>query len=366
MTMDELLWLMSRIGASDLHIKVGSPPAIRKDGKLHHIEGTSRLKPDEARALAYSIMSEEQQKTFEREHDIDFGHSVSGLARFRVNVFQQRGSVSLVLRQIPSTIPDIDQLGLPAVCKRLALKPRGLVLVTGAAGCGKSTTLAAMIDHTNSKKQAHILTLEAPIEFLHRDRESLVNQREVGADTKSFAEGLRRSMREDPDVILVGEMLDLETMALAMMAAETGHLVLGTMHATSAVNTVEGIIDVFPSEQQPQIRLQLSVTLEGVISQILVPKIGGGRAAAFEVLVGTPAVRGAVREGKIGKLQDFLKAEREGMQALESNLARLVKNKIVTLEDALARANSPRNLEMLLGKQNVVAQSPAFADSQWG
>jgi len=349
MTIDELLWLMSKIGASDLHLKVGSRPALRKDGRLHHVDTTSPLKPEDTRALAYSMMSDEQQRAFEKEHDLDLGYSVSGLARFRVNIFQQRGSISIVMRQIPTQVPRLEDLGLPPACEKLALRTKGLVLVTGPGGSGKSTTLAAMLQHINENRAAHILTLEHPVEFLHRDMQSLVNQREVGSDTKSFVEGLRRAMREDPDVILVGELPDTETISLTLKMAETGHLILATLHATSALNTVERILGAFPSEQQHQVRLQLAVTLEGVISQILLPRTGGGMAPACEIMLVNAAVRSAIREGKTDQLRNLLqRGEKEGMHSLEKSLAALVKDNKVALEDALARANLPDTLQTLL------------------
>jgi twitching motility protein PilT len=349
MTVDELLRKMVEIGASDLHIKVGNRPGFRVDGKINTLEAMAVLRPEDTHALVYSVLDAVQQAEFEKTGDLDFGHSVPGLSRFRVNVLKQRGSVGMVMRQIPISIPNIDDLGLPAVCKILCLKPRGMVLVTGPTGSGKSTTLAAMVDYVNENKYDHIITMEDPIEFIHKDKKSFINQREVGRDTVSFSEALRRALRQDPDVILVGELRDLETISLAITAAETGHLVFATLHTTSAVKTIDRMIDVFPGSQQSQIRLQLSVALQGVVSQILLPKIGGGRVAAHEIMIATDGVRGAIREGKTPQIQNFLQTSfKEGMITLESSLANLVKARKITFEDAIAKANSPNTFEMLI------------------
>jgi twitching motility protein PilT len=358
MSIDELLRRMVEIGASDLHLKVGSPPGFRRDGWIVREPKIPPLRPEDTENLANSIMDADRVRIFEEEHDIDFGHSVPGVARFRVNVFRQRGSVSMVVRRIPIDVPDIDALELPEICKRLALKPSGLVLVTGPAGSGKSTTLAAMVNYVNEHVMGHILTLEDPVEFLHQDRKCYVNQREVGADTSSFAEALRRSEREDPDVILVGELRDLETIALTLTAAEMGHLVFATLHTTSAVQTVDRVIEVFPNDRTAQIRLQLAATLQAVISQILLPRIGGGRVAAHEVMVGTPEIRGAIREGRTDRVRELIRAgEPVGARTLESALAGLVRENRVTLADALAKANDPALVRRLLAKASSGASA---------
>ena len=273
---------------------------------------------------------------------MDTSYSIAGVARFRVNILRQRGSVSLVLRLIPAVIPSMDELGLPKICRELAMKPRGIVLVTGPTGSGKSTTLAAMIDLINSNEKSHILTMEDPIEFLHNDKQCYINQREVGTDTADFSEALRRALRQDPDVILIGEMRDLETISLAVTAAETGHLVLATLHTTSAVKTIDRVVNVFPAGQQNQIRLQLAGTLQGVISQILIPKIGGGRIAAFEILVATDAVRAAIRENKVAQLPSIIQTGKQyGMIMLEDHLNWLISSKKVKYEEAMTKANVP-------------------------
>jgi len=349
MTIDELLKRMVETGASDLHLKVGSPPGFRRDGWIVRERKSTPLRPEETESPAASIMDDDRRRVFEQEGDVDFGHSVPGLARFRVNVFRQRGSVSMVIRRIPIEVPDIDELDLPEICKRLALKPSGLVLVTGPAGSGKSTTLAAMVNYVNEHVMGHILTLEDPVEFLHEDKKCYVNQREVGADTRSFAEALRRAVREDPDVILVGELRDLETIALTLTAAEMGHLVFATLHTTSAAQTLDRIIEVFPSDRKAQIRLQLGATLQAVVSQILLPRIGGGRIAAHEIMIGTPEIRQAIRAGRTDRFQELIEAgEPVGSRTLETSLADLVKVNSVTLADALAKSNDPAAVRGLL------------------
>ena len=321
-----LLDLMVQKNASDLHLKVGSPPGLRINGELEPIAGMAPLTADAARALCDELLATDGQRAaYEKNLEIDFSYGVEKLARFRVNLFHQRGSCGAVLRKIPYEIPPLESMAFPSVVKDLCHKPRGLVLVTGPTGSGKSTTLAAMIDHINRTEHGHILTLEDPIEFIHQDKLCFINQREIGTDSRTFAAALRSALREDPDVILVGEMRDLETIGLAITAAETGHLVFGTLHTTSAVQTIDRIIDVFPHEAQAQVRMQLSVTLQGVISQTLLPKQGGGRICAQEIMVGTDAVRALVREGKTQQLFNVLQTGSQfGMQTLESHLARLV------------------------------------------
>jgi len=341
MQVDAFLTQMVRTGGSDAHLKVGQPPGVRIAGEIQ-AQGNTPLRPEHTEAIARALLSDEDWQKFETTGDLDCSYSVPGLARFRVNVMRQRGSVSLVLRYIPERIPNFEELGLPEVCKTLVGKPRGLVLVTGPTGSGKSTTLAAMIDLINSTAKGHILTMEDPIEFLHKDKNCYINQREIGADTSGFNEALRRALRQDPDVILIGEMRDLETIGLAVTAAETGHLVLGTLHTTSAAKTIDRIVNVFPAEQQMQIRLQLAGTLQGIICQNLLPKIGGGRVAALEILVGTDPVRAIIRDNKLAQLQTAMQTgKRYGMQTLEEHLNTLMAAQKITHEQAVAKANSP-------------------------
>jgi twitching motility protein PilT len=296
--------------------------------------------------IARELLSQEQWEAFEECGDTDSAYSIPGVARFRVNIMRQRGSISMVLRHIPERIPTFQELGLPDTCKTLAMKPRGLVLVTGPTGSGKSTTLAAMIDLINSTQQGHILTMEDPIEFLHRDKKCYINQREIGSDTVDFKQALRRALRQDPDVILIGEMRDLETIDLAVTAAETGHLVLGTLHTTSATKTIDRVVNVFPPMQQTQIRMQLAGTLQGIISQTLIPKVGGGRVAALEVLLATDAVRSIVRENKMAQLMTAMQTGKKlGMQSLEDHLNILVAKGVITPENAAAKANFPDQIQ---------------------
>jgi twitching motility protein PilT len=348
MQIDELLKKMVEYGGSDAHLKVGKPPGIRISGVIKPV-GDAPLQPEHTHAIARALLDEDQWNKFASTGDMDTSYSIAGVARFRVNVLRQRGSISLVLRLIPAKIPSMQELGLPPICKQLAMKPRGVVLVTGPTGSGKSTTLASMIDLINSNTRNHVLTMEDPIEFLHNDKLCYINQREVGTDTADFNEALRRALRQDPDVILIGEMRDLETISLAVTAAETGHLVLATLHTTSAVKTIDRVVNVFPSEQQNQIRMQLAGTLQGVVSQILIPKIGGGRIAAFEVLVATDAVRAAVRENKIAQLPSIIQAGKQyGMLMLEDHLKWLVSSNKITYEEAVQKANVPAALKDLV------------------
>ena len=341
-----LLHHMVKQKASDLHIKAGSAPGFRIDGNVVQQAEYGTLSPDQTRALAAEVMSPEQRQKFEAEKDFDFSYAVKDLARFRVNVLVQRGSVGMVIRQIPDRIPTVDELGLPQICRDLAMKPRGLVLVTGPTGSGKSTTLAAMIDFYNANEQGHILTMEDPIEFIHKDKKCFVNQRQIGQDTLSFSQALRRALRQDPDVILIGEMRDRETIGMAITAAETGHLVFGTLHTTSAISTVDRIIDVFPHEAQQQIRVQLATTLQGVISQTLLPKAGGGRCAAREILVASDGVRSLIREGKTPQILNLMQTGGKlGMSTLEMELTAFVQKGLVSLEDAMSRANRPDEVQ---------------------
>jgi len=346
---EDLLRAMVAKGASDLHIKAGSAPGFRIDGQVQAQEEFGVLTPEATSDLARQLMSKEQWERYVEEKDIDFSHAVKDLARFRVNALHQRNASGVVIRQIPDQIPDAKTLGVPDICLNLALKPRGLVLVTGPTGSGKSTTLAAMIDYINQNESGHILTMEDPLEFVHPDKKCFVTQRQIGQDCNSFREGLRRALRQDPDVILIGEMRDLETISMAITAAETGHLVFGTLHTTSAISTVDRIIDVFPTDAQQQVRVQMASTLQGVISQTLVPKIGGGRVAAREILVGTDAVKSLVREGKSAQILNLMQTGKQyGMTTLEDELLKAYAEGLITADDCIAKANRPDDVRRRL------------------
>jgi twitching motility protein PilT len=336
---DDLLRTAVERDASDIHIKAESPPLLRIYGELIPTD-LPPLSVDEARRLSYSILTPQEREAFEQQWELDLGYDIESLARFRVNLFVQRGMIGSVFRIIPLHIQTIQELGLPDVCRYFAERPRGLVLVTGPAGCGKSTTQAAMIDHVNKHFPVHVVTVEDPIEFIHNSRLSLINQRELGRDTRSFANALKFVLRQDPDVILVGEMRDLETVQLAIRAAETGHLVLGTLHTTDAVQTVDRAIDIFPTHQQQQIRMQLSVNLLGVISQILVRRADGrGRIAAFETLVAIPAVRNSIRERKTHQISSVIQTgTQHGMMTLDQSLAHLARSGVITFEEGESKA----------------------------
>ena len=337
--------------ASDLHIAAGAPPTIRVRGQLKALEGFDKLSQADTRELVYGILNDEQRARFERERQLDFAYSIPGAARFRVNAYQQRLAVGAAFRLIPTEIPAIASLGLPPVVTDLVTKPRGLVLVTGPTGSGKSTTLASMIDVINATRSEHIMTVEDPIEFLHAHKRCIVNQRELGSDATSFAAALKAALRQDPDVILVGEMRDLETISTALTAAETGHLVFATLHTQDAPQTVDRIIDVFPSEQQGQVRMMLSVSLQGILTQQLLPTAdGAGRTVAVEALIPTPAVRNLIREGKTHQIYSSMQTgAAHGMQTMDSSLAELVRKGKITRELALARAGHPEELGRLLG-----------------
>jgi twitching motility protein PilT len=352
MNINELLEVAVKTDASDLHLKVGSPPLLRIYGDLVAMEKLPPLTPEDTKKLAYSMLSEAQQRKFEQQFGIDLSYEIPKLARFRTHIFQQREMVGIVCRVIPLKIPTIEELGLPPVCKELCRKPRGLLLITGSAGAGKTTTQAALINYINENFPVHIMTIEDPIEFTHECKKAVVNQRQLERDTLSFSEALKHVFREDPDVILIGEMRDLETIQLAVTAAETGHLVLGTLHTTDTVSTIDRIVDVFPPHQQPQVRSQLTVNLVGVISQLLIKKANEkGRVAAFEVLVAVPAVRALIRESKTYQIPSVLQTGRkQGMISMDQSLAELVAKKIVSYEEALAKAINPREFGNLVGK----------------
>jgi len=337
-------------GASDLHITAASPPMIRLRGRLQPLD-YPKLSPQDTREIVYSILTEDQRKRLENEWQIDFSYTIPGRARFRVNAFYQRATVGAAFRLIPTRMPQLKDLGVPSVLEEFTKKPRGFVLVTGPTGSGKSTTLAAMIDLINTERHEHILTIEDPIEFLHPHKSCIVNQREVGSDAQTFALGLKAALREDPDVILVGEMRDLDTISTALTAAETGHLVFATLHTQDCAQTVDRIIDVFPPSQQDQVRVQLSVALQGVCTQQLLPTADGrGRILAAEVLVPTPAVRNLIREGKTHQIYSAIQTGGSfGMQTMDSALADLVRRNVITRELAEARSSSPDELKRLLG-----------------
>lgn len=358
MAMKELLQTVVERGASDLHIKAGAKPMLRIDGTLVAIS-EDRLQDEQVRALIAELLTGEQLETFFKKLEFDCAYSLPGYSRFRVNIYQQRGGIGAAIRMIPASVPTFDQLRLPKVVKTLAALPRGLVLVTGPTGSGKSTTLAAIINLINHTRACHIVTVEDPIEYLHHDQKCIITQREVGADTHSFSEALRHVLRQDPDVILIGEMRDLETISTAITAAETGHLVLATLHTVSAAQTVDRIVDVFPPHQQTQVRMQLSVALEAVLSQALLPlKEGKGRIAGIEVMVGTPAVRNLIREGKTHMLMSSLQSgAKDGMQTLNQALRELVRAGTVSFETALAHSSNPQELGALCGREGAVAAS---------
>ncbi|HEY7824766.1 MAG TPA: type IV pilus twitching motility protein PilT [Acidimicrobiia bacterium] len=344
---------MVKRGASDLHLTVGQRPMIRVDGKMTPANtGTRDLEAKDTPNLAYSILTENQKKRFETEDELDFSFGIQNLLRFRGNVFKQRGCVTAVIRVIPYEILTFDQLGLPPIVRKLAERPKGLVLVTGPTGSGKSTTLAAMIDKINREEPGHILTVEDPIEFVHKHKKSIVNQREVGADTGSFKNALKYALRQDPDVVLIGEMRDLETISAALTIAETGHLALATLHTNSAAETINRIIDVFPSNQQSQVRAQLAFVLEGVITQTLLPKKSGkGRTAALEIMVATQAIRATIRDDKIHQIYSIMQAgKKHGMQTMNDALAQLVIAGDVSREEALKRSTDQNELLRALGE----------------
>jgi len=341
---DKLLNTVVSRKASDLHISVGQPPALRIDGRIVRLE-TKVLEPEDTVGLMKSITPERCQRELQEVGGADFGFAFGDKCRFRVSIFKQKGYVGMVLRQIPNRLMNFEELGTPPVFKEIIMRPRGLILVTGPTGSGKSTTLAAAIDYLNENCDHHIITIEDPIEFYHNHKRCTVNQREVGVDVPSFAEAIRRALRQDPDIILVGEMRDLETIEAAITAAETGHIVFGTLHTTGAQGTVNRIIDVFPTNQQEQIRTQLSTSIIGILSQQLLPRIGGGRVAAYEMLVVTPAISNLIRENKTFRINSAIQTGHKlGMQLLDDHLFRLWRDGICEKKEVLLRANSPDEL----------------------
>ena len=344
MDISELLAFSVKNKSSDLHLSAGLPPMIRVHGDVRRIN-LPPLEHKDVHSMIYDIMNDGQRKAYEEHLECDFSFEIPGLARFRVNAFNQDRGAAAVLRTIPSTVLTLEQLNAPRIFAELALKPRGLVLVTGPTGSGKSTTLAAMVNHVNENEYAHILTIEDPIEFVHQSNKCLINQREVGPHTHSFSNALRSALREDPDVILVGELRDLETIRLALTAAETGHLVFGTLHTSSAAKTIDRIVDVFPGEEKEMVRAILSESLQAVISQsLLKTKDGSGRVAAHEIMLGTPAIRNLIRESKIAQMYSAIQTgSNMGMQTLDSNLTELVKRNVISLASARAAAKTPDN-----------------------
>ncbi len=348
--LNDLLQLVIDSDASDLHITVGVPPILRIDGQLYPTD-MDVLTPMDTRSLIYSILTAEQQKMFEETNELDFSYSLHGFGRFRVNVYKQRGCVAAAFRVIPSKIPAIEDLNLPPKIKDFAKLPKGLVLVTGPTGSGKSTTLASIIDMINQSFRKHIITIEDPIEYLHHHKKSVVNQRELGTDTRSYTDALKYVLRQDPDVILIGEMRDLETIEAALTIAETGHLVFSTLHTNDAVQAINRIIDVFPPHQQQQVRTQLSFVLQGVVAQQLIPMASGkGRVPCCEVLVSNPAVKNLIRENKIHQLYSVMQTSTNlGMQTFEQSLADLYKRGLISLEEAMSRTLHPEELSRMLG-----------------
>jgi twitching motility protein PilT len=355
-----LLEEMIEKDASDLHIVAGERPKLRVDGDIGNASTADVLTPKDTLSLAYSVLTESQKKRFETESELDFSFGIQNLARFRGNCFKQRGCVSLVIRQIPFNVRTFEDLGLPQVVAKLAERPRGLVLVTGPTGSGKSTTLAAMIDKVNRELKGHIITVEDPIEFIHRHQACIVNQREVGTDTNSFAAALKYALRQDPDVVLVGEMRDLETTQAALTIAETGHLAFATLHTNSAAETINRIIDIFPAHQQSQIRAQLAFVLEGVVTQTLLQKATGrGRVMAAEIMICTPAIRALIRDDKVHQIESSMQAGKKyGMQTLNDSLYQLYMGREVSKEECLRVSSSPNEFLRMIGEPPIDEREP--------
>ena len=352
MNIDDLLRVVVEREASDLHLKAGSPPVLRIYGALTPHDNSTVTIEEMQEALEH-ITTEKQRESYAEEMELDFAYSISGLARFRVNAARQRNTITLVFRQVNWRIPPLEELGLPEVCKVMVMKPDGLILVTGPTGSGKSTTLAAMLDYLNEREARRVVTVEDPIEYLFKDKKCFITQRELGADTLSFAAALKRVLRQDPDVILVGELRDLETISTALTAAETGHLVFATLHTPSAPGAIDRIIDVFPPYQQTQVRSQLSTSLQGVFYQALIPKTGGGRIAAVEVMIATTAIRNLIREGKTFQMPNVLQTGAQyGMQTLNQALRDLIQRNVINPEDAFRKSDNPQELREWIGDRS--------------
>jgi twitching motility protein PilT len=364
----ELLGRLLDANGSDLHLTAGTPPVVRVHGELERLEGYPDLTPRALQGMIYAILPQKMRERFEQELELDMSYSLPGRARFRVNVYMQRDAVGAVFRVIPFEIKDIEELGLPPIVADLARFPRGFVVVTGPTGSGKSTTLASMVDVVNNERAGHIMTVEDPIEFLHKHKACIVNQREIGADTHGFGQALKHVLRQDPDVILVGEMRDLETIGTAITAAETGHLVFATLHTQDAPQTIDRIIDVFPPHQQQQVRVQLSTTLQGVVTQQLVPTADGqGRAVACEVMVATPAIRNLIREGKVHQIYSAMQAGgRYGMQTMDMSLAAHVKAGRISQQMAYERCHDPEELQRLIGSSGGLSASVGASSYETG
>jgi twitching motility protein PilT len=352
-TLPDLLKQAVEMQGSDLHLSIGSPPQVRVHGELEKMLPHAELTPTDTKSLSYAVLTDAQKKRFEETKELDFSFGIRGLARFRCNMFNQKGAVGAVYRQIPERIRPFEELGLPQVLAKMAERPRGLVLVTGPTGSGKSTTLAAMIDKINTERHGHILTVEDPIEYLHQHKNCLINQRELHSDTDSFTNALRAALREDPDVVLIGEMRDLETVESALRIAETGHLTFGTLHTNSAASTINRIIDVFPSHQQAQIRTQLSLVIEGIVCQSLLPKADGkGRVVSLEILVPTAGIRNLIREDKVHQIYSAMQTGQEklGMQTMNQSLATLYFKRLITLDTAMSASSSRDELQEMINR----------------
>jgi len=365
MHIDQILKLMVEKGASDLHLMAGSKPVMRINGVLIPQDNFSMLTNEDTSSLLEQMASNQLRSAFRNDLELDFAYSVSGLARFRINVLQQRGSVSLAVRLVPFKIPTLDELGLPEICKELVRKPRGLILITGSAGSGKSTTLAALIDYLNETEPRNIITIEDPIEYIFHNKKCLIHQRDLGDDTKSFDTALTHALRHDPDIMVIGEMRDLPTIATAIRAAETGQLVIGTMHTNSSPQTLDRLIDIFPSGQQRQVRQQLALVINAILCQRLLPRIGGGRAVACEVLICSSVIGRYIREEKIHELPNFMELAGEGTQTMDQALANLVIGKVVTLENAMIQSTQPETLKRIIADRKSKLVHRVDSDLKW-
>lgn len=352
--MTDLLEEMVKRGCTDLHLTVAAPPMLRKDGELIRTN-YDPLSPDDVKRLVYSVLNDQQKKRFEMEKELDLSFGIPGVSRFRANVFYQRGQVAAAIRTIPFKIRSFKQLGLPPVVQEMASRQKGLILVTGPTGCGKSTTLAAIIDKIDTERRAHIITIEDPIEYLFKHKRAIVNQRQVGSDTDKFNIALKYVLRQDPDVVMIGEMRDLETMEAALTIAETGHLTLATLHTNSAAESINRIVDVFPPARQPQVRAQLAFVLLGIVTQSLIPRLSGGRSLAVEVLYATPAIKALIRDGKVHQIYSHIQAgQKYGMRTMNQSLYKLYMEHQISLDDAISYSRDPNELEQMIEKKTMV------------